>query len=135
MDNWFVKNNIAEKLRVAIEDLRVGGGLPAVFRGLENGVCTVDVVYNGESVTFVNKMPEQKPMVVEAPQVAEIVVGDVGEAEVTESPEPEIANCVGVDKYTGANPSDCVSQGGHCPTFTQEELDEMVQPKRRRNKK
>jgi len=89
MDDWYRKNNIAEKLRVAIEDLHVGGGLPVAFRGLETGVCMVDVVYNGENICFVNKMPAPEPVVEPVVEEAEIVVGDAGEPEITMPPDAE----------------------------------------------
>lgn len=77
VDNFFDKYNVAAKLKNAIEDLRVGRGLHKAFRGLETGVCTVDVVYNGETITFVNKMLEEKPVEPEVPV----------ETETTELPE------------------------------------------------
>ena len=47
----------------------------------------------------------------------------------------EASNCVGTENCIGANASDCISQDGHCPTFTQEELDKIKPKKKRRTKK
>jgi len=79
-----------------------------------------------------------KPLVQEKPKVLE----SLPEAEMMETIKgnpifsiDELANCVGFEKCKGANASDCISQGKHCPTFTQEELDKMSKPKRSRKKK
>jgi hypothetical protein len=82
MGNWFLKNGIAEKLRAALEDLRVGQGIPIAFRGLEDGSCLVKIVYNGASVSFVNLMPEDEPLIAEVPE-EEIAVSDVDDVDIT----------------------------------------------------
>jgi BioD-like phosphotransacetylase family protein len=83
MGNWFLKNGIAEKLRAALEDLRVGQGIPIAFRGLEDGSCLVKIVYNGASVSFVNLMPEDDPLISEVAKEAEIEVVDVSDMDIT----------------------------------------------------
>jgi hypothetical protein len=54
---WYQHNNLAVKLRDALEAVINGQGLPIVFADLEKGSCTVEVVYNGETCTFYNKNP------------------------------------------------------------------------------
>jgi hypothetical protein len=44
-------NDIFRKLEVAIEEIRVGQA-DAVFQGLQNGKCTVDIVWDGAYIHF-----------------------------------------------------------------------------------
>lgn len=63
---WFQHNGIAEKLKQGLENVIVGQGLHIIFDGLEDGVATVDVIYNGETCVFYagKKTRERKPKLV-----------------------------------------------------------------------
>jgi hypothetical protein len=54
---WYQHNNMAVKLRDALETVINGHGLPYIFKGLDTGKCSVEVIYNGETCTFVGKNP------------------------------------------------------------------------------
>lgn len=65
-EKWFREHDMANKLKAALESVVVGQGLGIVFDGLEKGDCVVNVVYNGETVTFLNIPPLDKKPVVES---------------------------------------------------------------------
>jgi hypothetical protein len=54
---WFQNHDVNNKLRVALETLANNQMLAVVFDGLQDGKATVEVFYNGESVSFVNVSP------------------------------------------------------------------------------
>jgi hypothetical protein len=64
---WYQHNNLAVKLRDALENVINGQGLPYVFADLEKGSCVVEVIYNGETCTFYNKNPPPKASKVVTP--------------------------------------------------------------------
>ena len=53
---WFLENDIASKLRAAVENIAVGQGW-AVFEGLESGEVTVKLVHDGQGIHFVKEIP------------------------------------------------------------------------------
>jgi hypothetical protein len=57
LKDWFQHHDIAVKLKQALENVIVGQGLHIVFDGLQDGVSTVEVTFNGEVCTFYNKNP------------------------------------------------------------------------------
>jgi hypothetical protein len=54
---WFQHNNLANKLRSALEAVINGQALHLTFSGLEDGECTVKVCHNGETCTFLAVSP------------------------------------------------------------------------------
>jgi hypothetical protein len=56
-EQWFQSHDVVNKLRQAMESIVVGQALHIVFDGLQDGKCTVEVVYNGETIDFLNKTP------------------------------------------------------------------------------
>jgi hypothetical protein len=54
---WYQHNDVSNKLKQALEMVIVGQALDITFAGLDSGKCTVDVIYNGETITFLNKNP------------------------------------------------------------------------------
>jgi hypothetical protein len=67
MNDFCQRTNVYEKLRVALENLKNGGGLEAMFGDLEHDRVTVDFYDNGETI-FMSKhhFPTEKPVVNEA---------------------------------------------------------------------
>lgn len=56
-ETWFQHNNVANKLKQALEGVIVGQGLHIIFDGLEKGKCLVEVTYDGETCGLFNKNP------------------------------------------------------------------------------
>ena len=79
VDNWFMENDIPEKMRVALENMKVGRGFGIVFDGLQDGKCTVDVVYDGVNVHFLSKKGRVKPEKVVVPIEEAVDLADVEE--------------------------------------------------------
>lgn len=82
-------NDMFRKLEVALEDIRVGQG-DAVFEGLQNGRCTVDIVWDGTYVHFysiADKKVEPKPAFTDVITMPESVVEPTHE-EVTDAQGP-----------------------------------------------
>ena len=99
----------------------MGGGEKGITSPMGGGRQVKEAKTEIQSLTFL--LEKQK-------QDVELLVTE-------QEPKPEDrvdepVNCVGIINCIGANPSDCISLGGHCPTFSQEELDEMVKPKKKR---
>ena len=57
LKEWFQHNNIAVKIRQALEDVFVGQAVHLTFDGLQDGSCLIEILYNGETCTFINRNP------------------------------------------------------------------------------
>lgn len=68
ISEYLAENDIYAKLRAAVDMLRNSGG-DAILEGLQNGKCTVDIVYNGAFVFMVaHTTSERKPDIVIMPE-------------------------------------------------------------------
>ena len=90
---WYQHNNMAVKLRNALDAVIDGHGLPYIFKGLDTGKCSVEITYNGETCTFCAKNPtlnEAKP--VPSEMVIKPVIEEAQDtAELDEDPQFTVA--------------------------------------------
>ena len=154
MDESELSQVLAEALRLyGAQMRRIGGVHPAFKPLLTGGVAVVEVSlrpprslrvnmfdrdgYEAEIKNLKRQVKEAKTEIQSLTILLEKQKQDVELLVTEQEPKPEDrvdepVNCVGIFGCIGANPSDCISLGGHCPTFSQEELDEMVKPKKKR---
>jgi hypothetical protein len=72
-NEWYQHNDIANKLRAALEAVIDGHGLAAIFDGLAEGKATVSVSYNGETCVFYRETPTLNKLKVATPETPLIV--------------------------------------------------------------
>jgi len=65
---WYQHNDIANKLRAALEVVIDGHGLPVVFDGLADGKAVVSVSFNGETCVFYRETPTLNNVKVATPE-------------------------------------------------------------------
>lgn len=84
---WFATNNIAEKLRAAIEEIVVGQGWQ-VFEGLETGEVIVKITHDGQKIQFLREIPRAKEQ--KLPTSEEPIFGKITFPGISEPiPEPQ----------------------------------------------
>jgi hypothetical protein len=69
---WYANNNVGNKLKQTLEGAIVGQGLHILFKGLEEqGRADIIVVYNGETISFLNNTPTLNTSIIEPLVVTE----------------------------------------------------------------